>query len=46
MGYVAFSRATTLAGICLIGYHYKALLVDPYIVDHDIKFLKQSQDNE
>lgn len=44
MGYVALSRATSLAGIYLSGFNEMALKVDDYIIKKDLEFQKKSEE--
>lgn len=46
MGYVALSRARTLAGVRLVGFHRDALLADPRVLELDKDFQKESAENQ
>ena len=43
MGYVALSRIKSLKGISLLGFNQKALEVNPYILQNDLKLKQQSK---
>ena len=45
MGYVALSRARTLEGVRLVGFHRNALLADPKVLEFDKDFQKESEEN-
>ncbi len=45
MGYVALSRARTLEGVRLVGFHRDALLADPEVLLLDKDFKKESKEN-